>query len=119
MDKIARSGKKIGIGILGGLVLIAGVVMIPYPGPGWLIVFAGLGILSTEFDWAKRVLHFAKGKYDAWQDWLSRQSRLVKALFWLGTACVVIFTIWILNGYGLINQFLGLGWDWVESPLVR
>ncbi|HVE95418.1 MAG TPA: PGPGW domain-containing protein [Pseudonocardiaceae bacterium] len=25
--------------------------MIPYPGPGWLVVFAGLIILGTEFAW--------------------------------------------------------------------
>lgn len=112
-----RRAKKTFIAIVGGIVLLAGIVMIPYPGPGWLVVFAGLGILSTEFDWAKRILHFARGKYDAWQDWLAAQKGYVKALFWLLTAAVVVTTIWLLNGYGLINQLLGLGWDWVQSPL--
>lgn len=117
MNEIVRNGKKIGVGIVGGLVLLAGIILIPYPGPGWLIVFAGLGILSTEFEWAKRILHFAKGKYDAWHKWLSQQNPMIKALFWLLTATIVVLTIWLLNGYGLINQFLGLGWDWVKSPL--
>lgn len=109
--------KKTFIGLVGGIVLIAGVIMIPYPGPGWLVVFAGLGILSTEFEWAQRVLHFARGKYDAWQAWLARQNPYVKALFWLLTAIVVVVTIWLLNGYGLINGWLHLGQDWVRSPL--
>lgn len=52
------------------LVLVVGVIAIPYPGPGWLIVFAGLAILATEFDWARRVLRYARGKYDAWTAWL-------------------------------------------------
>jgi uncharacterized protein (TIGR02611 family) len=112
-----RQAKKTFVGIIGGVVLLAGIVMIPYPGPGWVVVFAGLGILSTEYDWAKRVLHFAKGKYDAWQNWLKKQNSVVKALFWILTALVVVVTIWLLNGYGLINHILGLNWDWVRSPL--
>lgn len=111
--------KKIGVGIAGGFVLLAGIIMIPYPGPGWLVVFAGLGILSTEFDWAKRTLHFAKGKYDAWQRWLKSQSPILRAVFWILTALVVVVTIWLLNGYGILNQILGLGLDWVQSPFVR
>lgn len=109
--------KKIGVGIVGGIVLLAGIVMIPYPGPGWLVVFAGLGILSTEFEWAHRVLQFARKKYDAWTDWVKSQNKYVKAAIWLATAAVVIVTIWLLNGYGLINSWLNLGWDWVKSPL--
>ncbi len=108
--------KKIGIGIIGGLVLIIGIIAIPYPGPGWLIVFAGLSILSTQFDWAKRTLDFAKGKYDAWQKWLAHQSVMVRTLFWLLTFAVVVVTLWLLNAYGIINDFLHLGWDWVRSP---
>lgn len=111
-----KQAKKTFIGIVGGFVLLAGIIMIPYPGPGWLVVFAGLGILSTEFEWAQRVLHFAKGKYDAWQDWLAAQKPWVKATFWLLTALVVVVTIWLLNGYGLINGWLNLGQDWVRSP---
>ncbi len=119
MGSIAQRTRKIGTAIVGGFVLVAGIIMIPYPGPGWLVVFAGLGILSTEFEWAKRTLHYAKGKYDAWQEWLKRQSPVLRATFWILTALVVVVTIWLLNGYGILNQLLGLGWDWVQSPLIR
>src|SRR5215468_10502274 len=47
-----RLAYRIGVGVLGGLVLVAGILMIPYPGPGWLVVFAGLAVLATEFAWA-------------------------------------------------------------------
>ena len=114
-----RKAKKTLIAIIGGIVLIIGIIAIPYPGPGWLIVFAGLGILATEFAWAQQILQFARGKYDAWQDWLSRQNAAVKVLFWLLTAIVVVVTIWLLNGYGLINSWLHLGQEWVGSPLFR
>lgn len=112
-----KQAKKIFIGIVGGIVLLAGIIMIPYPGPGWLVVFAGLGILSTEFEWAQRLLHYARGKYDAWAEWVKHQNAGVKAAIWLATAAIVVVTIWLLNGYGLINGWLGLGWDWVRSPL--
>ena len=112
-----RQAKRTAIGILGGLVVAVGIVAIPYPGPGWLIVFTGLAILATEFDWARRLLDFAKGKYDAWQEWLAAQHVAIKALFWVLTACVVVLTIWLLNGYGFLNSLLNLHQDWLRSPL--
>jgi len=111
--------KKGAVAIIGGLVLLIGIIAIPYPGPGWLIVFAGLGILSTEFEWAQRLLTFARSKYDAWQGWLKAQSVYVKTIFWLLTGLVVVTTIWLLNGYGLINSWFNLGFDWANSPLVK
>lgn len=112
-----KRAKKTGVTIVGFFVLIAGIIMIPYPGPGWVTVFVGLGILSTEYAWAKRLLDYAKSRYDAWEAWVRRQSAAVKAVFWLLTAAVVVVTIWLLNGYGIMNDVLGLGWDWVRSPL--
>lgn len=117
MNKATRHAKRIGIGVVGGVVLIAGIVVIPYPGPGWLIVFAGLAILATEFDWAQRLLDRVRDKYDAWQSWLKRQKLSTRIFFLIITFVVVVMTIWLLNGYGLINNWLNLGFDWVQSPL--
>ena len=105
--------------VLGGLVLLFGIITIPYPGPGWLIVFAGLGILSTEFEWAKNLLLYAREKYDRWQDWIGAQSMAVKVLFWCLTAIMVVATIYLLNGYGILNELLRLDQDWLASPFVR
>ena len=38
---------KVLIGIVGGLVVIIGLVLVPLPGPGWLVVFIGLTILAS------------------------------------------------------------------------
>ena len=43
-------------GITAVLVLIAGVALIPLPGPGLLIVAVGLFMLALEFAWAERLL---------------------------------------------------------------
>jgi len=41
---------------VGYLVLLAGIALIPLPGPGWLTVAVGLGILSRDVAWAGRAL---------------------------------------------------------------
>lgn len=117
MDRIKRHSKQVFIGVVGGIVLLAGVIMIPYPGPGWLVVFAGLAILSTEFAFAERILARVRQKYDEWRDWLKVQPRWVQWLVLAFTGLVVVVTLWLLNAYGLINSFLNLGLDWVTSPL--
>lgn len=109
---------RIVVGVLGGTVFVLGLIMIPYPGPGWLVVFAGLAILATEFSWADRVLRYAKGRYDAWNAWLKRQSRTVRVAVWTATAAVVIVTLWLLNVYGLVGSWFGLRWGWLSSPLL-
>ena len=119
MDKLRKRSKKVLVGIAGGLVTLIGVVMIPYPGPGWLVVFAGLAILSTEFVFAAKTLHFAKGKYDAWVEWLKRQPVFVRIIVLAFTGAVVVTTIWLLNGFGIMANLLSLDAGWVHSPLFR
>jgi uncharacterized protein (TIGR02611 family) len=42
--------------VCGFAILLAGLIMLLTPGPGWPAIFAGLAILATEFHWAKRLL---------------------------------------------------------------
>jgi len=51
---------RIFIGIIGGSVTALGAVALVGPGPGILIVLAGLGILATEFAWASRAVVHTK-----------------------------------------------------------
>lgn len=119
MNKAKRHAKRVAVGVMGGLVLLVGIVAIPYPGPGWLIVFAGLAILATEFDWAGRLLERARSQYDRWVSWLKRQHWSLQLLVLAFTGLVVAATVWLLNGFGLINAWLDLGLDWIQSPFVR
>lgn len=41
---------------LGFVLLVLGIVAIPTPVPGLLLVGLGLGILAADFDWAQRLL---------------------------------------------------------------
>lgn len=119
MHKALNSSRRIAIGCIGGAIVVVGIVAIPYPGPGWLIVFAGLSVLATEFTWAQTALDYARGKYDAWQDWVAKQPLWFKSLIWLMTAAIVIVTVWLINGYGFINHWLNLRQDWLDSPILH
>jgi len=119
MDRMKRSSKKVLVAIVGGLVALVGLVLVPYPGPGWLIVFAGLAILSTEFEFAAKVLKYAKGKYDAWSSWVKKQNIFVQLLILAFTGIVIVVTIWLFNGFGILNNLLSLNQEWLTSPLFR
>jgi hypothetical protein len=43
--------------VAGAILLVIGVVLaLPgIPGPGLLVIFAGLGVLGGEFEWARRL----------------------------------------------------------------
>lgn len=108
---------RVGVGVVGTAVLVLGVLAIPYPGPGWLIVFAGLGILATEFTWAGRLLRWARGHYDRWSAWVRRQNVVVQLALAALTAVVVVVSIWLLGGFGLMAGWVGLdSWTWLRSP---
>ncbi len=64
MKKIANQTKKIIITLTGFIVLIIGIIMLIAPGPGWVIIIIGLGILATEYAWAHHLLHKAKSYYE-------------------------------------------------------
>lgn len=41
--------------LLGFTVVGTGIVLLPLPGPGWVIIFAGFAILASEFEFAERI----------------------------------------------------------------
>ncbi|MET9650143.1 MULTISPECIES: TIGR02611 family protein [unclassified Streptomyces] len=53
---------QVGVFIVGLAVVGGGIVMLPLPGPGWLVIFGGMAIWATEFVWAQLVLRWTKRK---------------------------------------------------------
>ncbi len=51
-----QSAKRILRIALGFVLLGLGIVLIFTPGPGWLTILLGLGVLAAEFGWARRLL---------------------------------------------------------------
>lgn len=104
--------------MVGAIVLAGGIVAIPYPGPGWLIVFLGLGILASEFEWAHRLLRFARGRYDAWLEWMKRRHWSVQGMFGLATCVVVLASLWVLGVFGTVAGWIDVHADWAQSPIL-
>ena len=52
--------RRIAIAIVGFTVLLIGIAMIVLPGPAFIVIPVGLGILGLEFAWARHWLHKVK-----------------------------------------------------------
>ncbi|MFG3204446.1 TIGR02611 family protein [Streptomyces sp. NPDC048192] len=55
-------GWQVCVFLVGLAVVAAGIVMLPLPGPGWVVIFGGMAIWATEFVWAQLVLRWTKRK---------------------------------------------------------
>ncbi|OEU98702.1 hypothetical protein AN217_13730 [Streptomyces qinglanensis] len=56
--------------VVGLAIVTGGVIMLPLPGPGWLVIFGGMAVWATEFVWAQHVLRWTKRKYREGTRWL-------------------------------------------------
>jgi uncharacterized protein (TIGR02611 family) len=111
---------KIVITIVGALVVVAGIVLSGpgIPGPGLLVIVAGLAILATEWAWAEKLLQRAR----AWLERTREQVRnmdpavrrrrlllgLLAAIVVLGAAAALI------AAYGW-PSFAISSWDRIQS----
>lgn len=114
---VADFAYRVTVGVVGLAVLVVGIVAIPYPGPGWAIVFLGLAILATEFYWAHRTLRFTRGRYDSAMAWFRGQGFWVQALGTVFTAVVVVATLWLVGAVSWSAALLGLQHPALQSPI--
>jgi uncharacterized protein (TIGR02611 family) len=89
-----RLALRIGIATLGALVVALGIVLIPFPGPGWAIVILGLAIWSIEFVWARSLLNFTKRHVQSWTRWIGRQSLPMRAVIGVVGLIFVAAIVW-------------------------
>jgi uncharacterized protein (TIGR02611 family) len=103
------------IAFLGALVVAIGVVLIPFPGPGWLIVLAGLAIWAIEFVWAQRLLKFTRAQLEKWWRWLRRQNLLVRLLTGVAGLIFVGSIVWLSLRFSLGVRSLDDVWNYVTT----
>jgi tellurite resistance protein TerC len=60
-----RAARKLVVAVIGSTLLVFGAAMLVLPGPGVLVIAAGLGLLAVEFAWARRLLERAKSQAGA------------------------------------------------------
>ncbi|WP_413334890.1 PGPGW domain-containing protein [Brevibacterium sp. GP-SGM9] len=96
------------VGGLGTLIVLIGLVLVPLPGPGWLIVIIGLFVISSEFNWARRILHFVRVNVERWTHWIMAQPIWVRWTVAALTAAFVAVIVWC------VLRIIGLP-DWVPE----
>ncbi len=71
--KTIKQAKKLIISVIGFTVLLIGLAMVVLPGPAFIVIPIGLGILATEFIWAKKLLDRVKSSASNVKEWVSKQ----------------------------------------------
>lgn len=56
LDQVRRAFRIVS----GFTLLLAGVIMLVTPGPGWVTILLGLSLLAAEFVWARRLMNRIK-----------------------------------------------------------
>ncbi|RLL65828.1 TIGR02611 family protein [Streptomyces sp. Z26] len=69
---------QVGVFLVGLAIVVTGVILLPLPGPGWLIIFGGMAVWATEFVWAQLCLRWTKRKVGEGTAWWKRR-RLERA----------------------------------------
>ena len=115
-NRVTHLAWRTAVGVVGAVVTIAGLIMVPAPGPGWLVVFFGLLILASEFEFAQRWLDFAKRHVSRWNDWIMDQAVWVRGVVALGTLLIVWGVIWGYLAWAGIPTFVP---EWAEQVLTQ
>lgn len=90
---------RVAIALIGLVIVVVGVILLPLPGPGWLIIFVGIGVWATEFAWASRLLARTRTLVSRWTSWVSALPRWRQYL--VGA-----------TGFAVVAVFVILGWLW-------
>ncbi len=96
-----RVALKIFIAVAGAIVVTVGIALIPLPGPGWLLVIAGLGVWAVEFHWARRLLAFTRRHVHAWTRWATSRSLPVRLVLGSVGLVFVATVVWLSLKYSL------------------
>ena len=114
-NRTGRLALRIGIGTLGTLVVALGIVLIPFPGPGWAIVILGLAIWAIEFAWARNLLEFTKRHVQSWTHWIGRQSLPARLLIGVVGLIFVGAIVWASVRLSFGVDLVSVARTWLAS----
>jgi uncharacterized protein (TIGR02611 family) len=110
-----RHALRVGVGILGGIIVVVGIILIPFPGPGWAIVILGLAVWAIEFAWARNLLAFTKRHVQSWTHWIARQTWPVRLLVGLVGMIFVSAVVWASVRISFGVDLAQVIWDWIAQ----
>jgi uncharacterized protein (TIGR02611 family) len=90
---------QVAVFLVGLAVVAAGVLLLPLPGPGWVVIFAGMAVWATEFVWAQLVLRWTKRKVTeaarkAMDPRVRRRNLTLTAIGLVVVAAVIGYYVW-------------------------
>lgn len=77
------------------------------------MVFIGLRLWASEFEWAQRLLRLARGTLKAWTEWLIPQPWWVKGLVLLVTVAAVFWLLILISG--VLGYFPDIVEQWLKT----
>ncbi|MDO9377714.1 MAG: PGPGW domain-containing protein [Nocardioidaceae bacterium] len=97
MRGVAGWGRTIGLQALGWLLLVLGVAALVLPGPGLLMMFAGMVVLAQENEWAERRLEPLKRRaFEAAAEGVKTWPRIVASCL-SAVAVAAVGVYWIVQ----------------------
>ena len=112
------AARRVGVEVLGWALLVAGIAAIPLPGPGLLMLFGGLAVLSQQYEWAERRL--APVKYRAFKGAAESVQTWLRVVLSSSAAVLLICcgVLWIssppMPGWWPLQQY---EWSWLPGGL--
>lgn len=105
--------KRAGVAVIGGLLLVAGVAMLVLPGPGLLLVLAGLLTLASEFPALERYVDPVRDRaMKAAEDSVSSPLRIALSVA-AGLGLIAAGVVW-----GLVPSLPLGGWSTGSSLIL-
>jgi uncharacterized protein (TIGR02611 family) len=96
-----RALVKVAVALVGGLVVVVGLVLVPLPGPGWLVVSAGVAVLALEFAWARRLLRILRRRLERGRSWFAGLRLRVRVPLIGAAVAVVAAAVWLSVRYSI------------------
>jgi uncharacterized protein (TIGR02611 family) len=113
-----RLAWRLGVGVVGLVLVGGGLLLVPLPGPGWLIVILGIGVWASEFEPASQLLDFVKVKVRQWERWVRVQPPWVQGLVAVATFLFVAAVVWTVTKVTGLPEFLPTGVaEWLRTHL--
>jgi uncharacterized protein (TIGR02611 family) len=74
LGELPSAIRKLIVGVIGVTILIVGIAMIVLPGPALILIPVGVGLLATEFAWARWIVRRARHAIAKARSEISRKS---------------------------------------------
>ncbi len=97
LDRLPPWAKRVVVLVVGWLLVLGGVAALILPGPGLLMLLAGLFVLSHEYEWAQRALEPVRIKaYATAAEGVKTWPRILLSTLG-GAALVAVGVVWALD----------------------